>query len=104
MNLKQPPHSEAVKGLDHLRAYALQKMIIFNTLKLAIVGKENVGKTVLTYRLIDCVTDAEKHMTERNMTAGVHHESLKVKRGNGSELELLIWDYVSIFLNAVISF
>jgi hypothetical protein len=104
VNFMQPPPSEADKGLDHLRVYAQQEMTTFNTLELAIVGKENVGKTVLTYRLMNCVTDAVRHLKERMETPGVHHKILKVKRGNGSDVELLIWDIVSVCINLINTF
>jgi Leucine-rich repeat (LRR) protein len=97
LNLKQPPLFEAVKGLIHLRSYAQQQMVVFNTLKLAIVGDENVGKTVLTYRLIGNIQEAERnlnldrHQGERSgETRGIHHEKLTV-----ADLQLVIWDYVS---------
>jgi hypothetical protein len=38
------------------------------------MGKENVGTTVLTYRLIGRDDKAQKLLHERQPTWGVHHE------------------------------
>lgn len=105
LNLKQPPVSVSAKPLKRLRQYARRRMSMFNTVKLAVVGDANVGKTLLTYHLMGNDEEADSHMNldrsrgdHNGETRGVHHEKLMIELGKGFEhdyLQLLIWDYVS---------
>jgi hypothetical protein len=99
-NLKQPPLFEVAGGLTRLREYAKCEKETFDKLVLAIVGKEGVDETVLTYRLMGMDAEAERYLafdrdaggreSHRGETRGVHHEDWSHHHGR---LELTVWDY-----------
>ena len=108
-NLKQPPLFEVAHGLGRLREYARCEKAQFNKLMLAIVGKEGVGKTVLTYRLMGRDDEAEQYLSfdrdgegmgsTEGETRGVHHEEWVISSTKeytthyAGRLELMVWDY-----------
>jgi GTPase SAR1 family protein len=108
-NLKQPPLFEVAGGLPRLREYAKCEKETFDKLVLAVVGKEGVGKTVLTYRLMGMDDEAERYLafdrdgggreSHRGETRGVHHEDWVIESTgdytshHDGRLELTVWDY-----------
>ena len=81
MNLTQPPLFEVDLGVGRLRKYAQCEKAQFDKLVLAIVGKEGVGKTVLTFRLMGRNNEAEQYLCfdrDRGATG-------RVKRGKCSK-------------------
>jgi GTPase SAR1 family protein len=109
LNMKQPPLIDIKRGLPRLREYAKCKKEAFDKLVLAVVGKEGVGKTVLTYRLMGMDAEAERYLafdrdaegrqSQRGETRGVHHEDWVIESTvdytsqHDGRLELLVWDY-----------
>jgi len=101
-NLKQPPLYEC-SSLEDSRRYTRKLLIMFNTLKISIVGIENVGKTLLALRMIGKNKEADMHLVlDRNVgehsgeTSGVHHETLSLSLGDDyshDHLQLSFWDY-----------
>ncbi|MDX2096822.1 MAG: M17 family peptidase N-terminal domain-containing protein, partial [Leptolyngbyaceae cyanobacterium bins.59] len=65
--------------------------------KLAIVGKENVGKSVLCRRLMRDDGGARKLLASRSPTAGIQQRTwlnpLGVADGDEALLKLIVWDY-----------
>jgi GTPase SAR1 family protein len=55
--------------------------------KLAVVGKENAGKTVLIYRLMHCDEEAQGHLQSRQSTRGVHHDRWEHPLGSADATE-----------------
>jgi small GTP-binding protein len=108
-NLKQPPLFEVERGLTRLREYARCEKETFDKLVLAIVGKEGVGKTLLTYRLMGMDAETERylafdrdaggHESHRGETRGVHHEDWVIESTedytshHDGRLQLIVWDY-----------
>jgi GTPase SAR1 family protein len=75
-------------------------MTIYAQMKLAVVGKEGVGKTVLTHRLMRKHEEARVCLEARKSTTGVRHEQWVNPLGCSSsdddhakQLVLIVWDY-----------
>jgi GTPase SAR1 family protein len=66
--------------------------------KLAVVGKENVGKTALIHRLMRRDEEAQAYLQSRQSTRGVHHDRWEHALGSADATEradvvFIMWDY-----------
>jgi GTPase SAR1 family protein len=97
-------------SLAELRRYANSRLEPFTKIKLAIVGEENAGKTVLSHRLLGSHDRARESFDRRRETTGIHHHDVwywrEIEReidgdgvGDGKsvsaamELQVILWDY-----------
>jgi small GTP-binding protein len=108
--LRQPPQElvntcweygdekRQLEGVKRLQRYSAQDKAIHSQVKLAVVGKENVGKTVLIYRLMRRDEEAHDYLQSRQSTRGVHHDRWEHPLGSADateqgNVEFIVWDY-----------
>jgi GTPase SAR1 family protein len=87
-----------LKGVQRRQWYTARVKAKHSLVKLAVVGKENVGKTVLIYRLMRRDEEAQGHLQSRQPTRGVHHDCWEHPLGSADatqreKLEFIVWDY-----------